>query len=177
MTNQMYQMTSEVQKYSSKMTSINSKRLPAIYHKINWERLKSEANHPFPRVLDYGCGRYIEHIKEFVNSQGCCYSPYDPYWGHLIQNQTSLLCEPDIVLCSNVLNTIAENKIIIKIVSELLSYDKPVVISIYEGDKSWIGRESKKDCWQRNQTLDAYCVNNKLQTYHGVITTDKSIIL
>jgi hypothetical protein len=32
----------------------------------------------------------------------------------------------------------------------------PVYITVYEGDKSGVGRETKKDCWQRNERLYVY---------------------
>ena len=32
----------------------------------------------------------------------------------------------------------------------------PVYVTVYEGDKSGVGRETKKDCWQRNEQLIFY---------------------
>ena len=74
------------------------------------------------------------------------------------------------------MNVIAENKIILGIVEELLSYEKPVAISIYPGDKSGVGKPTTKG-YQRNQPLGDYYLHHSLMTYHGVITNDKSIIL
>ena len=171
MTNQMYQMTSEVQKYSSKMTSINSKKLPAVYKKIDWDKLPYNFT-----VLDYGAGKYLKHIADFINKKGGAYYGYDKYNQTPEYNRACLSCNPDVIICSNVLNVIAENKIILGIVEELLSYEKPVIVSIYPGDRSWIGKPTTKG-YQRNQTLDAYCLHHSLITYHGVITNDKSIVL
>ena len=59
------------QEFSSANTSINSTKLPAIYNKIDWKKVRNnwyethdEMSWPF--VLDYGCGRYTEHINEFL---------------------------------------------------------------------------------------------------------------
>lgn len=171
MTTQMYQMTSEIQMYSSKETSINSTKLPVIFKKVNWSVLPLNFT-----VLDYGAGKYLNHIADFIHEKGGIYYGYDKYNQTPEHNENCLSCNPDIIVCSNVLNVIAENKIILGIVEQLLSYEKPVVITIYPGDKSWIGKPTIKG-YQRNQTLDAYCLHHSLITYHGVITNDKSIVL
>ena len=68
-----------IQEFTSAKTSINSKRLPAIYNKLNWSKLWRDSASIPPVVLDVGAGKYISHIKEFVESQGFVYAPYDPY--------------------------------------------------------------------------------------------------
>jgi hypothetical protein len=167
------------QEFSSAMTSINSKKLPAVYHKINWERLHKD--HNIIRVLDFGSGRYINHIKQFVNQNWGIYYPYDSYWMSELQNEVSLNCHPDIIICSNLLNVIKEEEIINEIIQTLLNYNCPVVFSIYEGDKSGIGRETKKGCWQRNEVIKPYFIpylnNKEIIPFHGLWTTDKTILL
>ena len=37
-----------------------------------------------------------------------------------------------------------------------LSNTKPYFFKIYEGNKSGIGKQTKKDCWQRNQKTKDY---------------------
>ena len=49
----------------------------------------------------------------------------------------------------------------------------PFFITVYEGDKSWVGRETKKDCYQRNETIDAYILTYLDKIKHGVITREK----
>jgi hypothetical protein len=39
----------------------------------------------------------------------------------------------------------------------------PVFVSVYEGDGSGVGRQTKKDCWQRNEKLISYL--NKFNDY------------
>ena len=75
----------DAQVITSKNTSINSSKLPAVYNKIDWDALMfqwyKEHNglNPLGIVLDYGCGRYTQHIQDFVNSKGFYYIGYDPY--------------------------------------------------------------------------------------------------
>lgn len=59
------------QSVTSANTSINSKRLPAIYGKI---RLNEG-----DRVLDYGCGRYTEHLTRHCLENHAELFPFDPF--------------------------------------------------------------------------------------------------
>lgn len=168
-----------MQEFTSAMTSINSKKIPAVYHKINWKKLHKY--HNIIRILDFGSGRYTDHIKQFVNQNWGIYYPYDPYWMSELQNEVSLNCKPDIIICANVLNVIKEEEVIKDIIFGLLEFGCPIVFSIYEGDKSGIGKETKKGCWQRNEVFKPYftsCINsNKIIPFHGIWTTDKTILL
>ena len=153
------------QEFSSANTSINSKKLPIIYNKINWDtvRLIYGKNKAFI-VGDYGAGRYTEHIRQFVESQGGYYFPYDPSFGndnyklkHLLEGEMV-----DILICSNVLNVIKEDNIVQLVHSWISNYDTNYFITIYEGDKSGVGRQTKKDCWQRNEVTQKYCFNGEI---------------
>lgn len=59
--------------YTSANTSINSEKLPRIFSKISdiWEE--------YSAVLDYGCGKYTDHIKGHCMQHNKCYLPVDPY--------------------------------------------------------------------------------------------------
>ena len=57
-------MTTATQTYTSANTSVNSKRLPAIYKKIDWYRIKLQYNKLV--VLDIGAVKYTQHIKEYI---------------------------------------------------------------------------------------------------------------
>lgn len=165
------------QKYTSKNTSINTKRLPAIYNKINWTYVKSKIEYDICknmetsslchlRVVDIGCGRETSHIENMLRKYGFDYYPYDPYWCSEEQNKRALKIlmedEEAVVICSNVLNVIAEPEIVDKIhkmVSTMgasRNQRKLYFITIYEGDKSGNGKESKNGCWQRNEKLYKY---------------------
>ena len=63
------------------------------------------------------------------------------------------------ILVSNVLNVIEEDEIIIDILNtckELLKSNGRVLITVYEGDKSGRGKQSKEDCYQRNARTAEY---------------------
>ena len=63
------------------------------------------------------------------------------------------------ILISNVLNVIEEDEIILQIIKtckELLESDGRVLITVYEGDKSGKGKQSKEDCYQRNARTAEY---------------------
>ena len=133
-----------MQKYTSKNTSVNSKKIPALFSKFPFKG-KS--------VLDYGCGKYPEIIKEYVEGCSGRYFGYDPYnlGNEIPKGQTF-----DVVTISNVLNVIQEDEVIESIIREAMKLASTVIVSIYEGDKSGIGRMTKKDCYQRNQNRDWY---------------------
>lgn len=141
------------QKYTSAGTSINSKKLPAIYNKVR-----------FPtgsRILDYGCGRFIDHIKEKVESQGCTYYPYDPY--NLPENKLPNEMF-DYAICSNVLNVIAEDNIVRDVIKTVVSHSQKAYFTVYEGDGSGIGKITGKDSYQRNEKTNKYA---NLMQYMG----------
>ena len=134
-----------MQKYTSKNTSVNSKKIPALFNKFSFEG-KS--------VLDYGCGKYPEIIKKYVEGYSGKYFGYDPYnLGNEIPKNQAF----DVVTISNVLNVIQEDEVIERIVREAMKIANIAIVSIYEGDKSGIGRMTKKDCYQRNQNKHWYC--------------------
>ena len=80
-----------------------------------------------------------------------------------------------LAICSNVLNVIDSDDALNETL-EVLACAQNVAITVYEGDKSGIGRATKDDCWQRNERLATYLP--KVQRYfpnahirHGMITT------
>lgn len=171
---------------TSKNTSINSTKLPAVYNKINWNKLMKEwmiqngGENPIGIVLDYGCGRYTDHIQDFVNSKGFYYLGYDPYWKNVdFANELDQISKINggglaAVVCSNVLNVIPwwEG---VKRVSSLVHYlgylaRNRYFLTIYEGNKSGVGQETKKDCWQWNKTTDCYLFTAQDDIKKGVIT-------
>ena len=163
-------MTTATQTYTSANTSVNSKRLPAIYKKIDWNKLKVKYGDLV--VLDIGAGKYTQHIKEYIESKGGEYIPYDPYNLSPADNlyAGANFHRATVVICSNVFNVIKEMDVIYDIHDMITKYKVPYFISIYEGDKSWIGRETKKGCWQRNETIDAYLINCREGIFNKIIT-------
>ena len=143
------------QTYTSAATSINSAKLPRIFSAVDMQGLT---------VLDYGCGRYTDHIRQHVEAQNARYLPYDPYnqpddvntksRAHAILAHVAGV--PTVAVLSNVVNVIKEDAIIIDIIRDAMNLAGNVIISVYEGDRTGNGRQTGPDQWQRNETKTAY---------------------
>lgn len=142
---------------TSKNTSINIYKLPAIYHKINWTSYKEKT------VVDFGCGRpeTQQLISKYLSKWNINYVPYDPYWCSDIQNVVAmdmLYCNDcDVLVSANVLNILTDKEFypIIEKINDW-STECDIFISVYEGDKSRIQKQTKLDCWQRNLPTKDY---------------------
>lgn len=147
------------QTFTSAGTSINSKRLPAVYGRVRFA--------PGSAVLDFGCGRYVDHIQAAL-PRGVVYLPWDPYnqpdrvndstkrrlWAGIRSGRP--LC----VVCSNVLNVIDDDDTVQSIARELTFLaDRSggaVYVTVYEGNRSGAGRQTGPDSYQRNAPLRDY---------------------
>ena len=148
-----------MQKYTSANTSINSEKLPAVYRKA---KLTARI------VMDYGCGRYTDHIKEYVNAQNKVYLPYDPYNQPEDKNKLSVTYVlnamyarfPVDVICSNVLNVIDDDETVQKIARHIENITARTTgtgyVTVYEGNRSGTGKQTGKDQYQRNEPLRNY---------------------
>lgn len=159
-----------MQNYTSKNTSINTWRLPAIYNKLNWKELKRDAlkKHPATPLLvyDYGCGKNPHLIRDHLATMGIEYHGYDKYWF------PEAVCKrhPDVIVCSNVLNVIDSATEVRIIQSWIRSFCIPFFITVWEGDKSYISRATKKDCWQANKPTEEYLFHYSDRIKNKIIT-------
>ena len=147
------------QTFTSSATSINRSRLPAVF---------SKAQFPHRLVMDYGCGKYVDHIREHMESLHKDYLPYDPYNQDDDRNAATatLVCNamylhyPVDVVCSNVLNVIDDDDTVRKIARHLVEITTMSggigYVTVYEGDRSGIGRQTGSDQFQRNEPLRSY---------------------
>lgn len=163
-----------MQKHSSKNTSINTTKLPALYNKVNWSYYSSPASNY--HIIDVGCGR-IETQKlirdKLKHHKIHNFYPMDPYHcdNDTIERSKRVADSSvnKVLVCSNVLNVIDNDQSLDDLISFLcdvivsttvepegIYYMNPCYITVYEGDKSGVGRETKKDCWQRNERLSVY---------------------
>ena len=147
------------QTFTSAATSINSTKLPRVYRHVK----------PAPGsvVLDYGCGRYTDHIRSAL-PEDVKYLPWDPYNqpGHVNKATAMLLWRyvnagrPLTVVCSNVLNVIDDENTVASIADDLATVairsGGTVYVTVYEGDGSGVGRQTGPDQWQRNEKLRSY---------------------
>lgn len=172
------------QQYDSARTSVNSKKLPAIFNKIDFDAISLHGNIPI-LVVDYGCGKYYDFTwkklqKKFQDKIYFSYFPADPnfqpvnfyYLEDEVKTWKRRFPAGDVVVvCSNVLNVIKEDNIIQQIKKRLFDITPFVFFSVYEGDRSGIGRETKQGCWQRNEKLIVYQDTSHFESIrHGVLT-------
>lgn len=150
------------QTHTSATTSINKTKLPAVYNRFTLA--------PGSVVLDYGCGRYTDHIRRHAAMQLCCaYLPFDPYNQPRKTNQKSLIKFteltadtdlPAVVVCSNVLNVIDNDDTVQAVANHLVRLATMAggraLVTVYEGDGSGNGRETGPDQWQRNEKIRSY---------------------
>ena len=132
-------------KTQSKATSINT--LNRVYKDIAEKYPKGTV------ILDYGCGRFNTN-KDFAEAHGFKWYGYDPGWKTETENAEALNCHPDIIICSNVLNVVDDDTMF-EIMHHIDKYLVPVYYTIYEGDKSGIGKETTKG-FQRNEKTSEY---------------------
>lgn len=100
-------------------------------------------------ILNYGCGKYYKKHKEMFGNNLLNYDKYIPEI-NIIPNDNDF----EIVVCSNVLNVIQDNKEI----QDILNYfdtlkGKKIYITIYEGDKSNIEKITTIGTYQKNKPL------------------------
>jgi hypothetical protein len=158
-----------MQKHSSKNTSVNIAKLPAVYNKIYWGSYNKH------NVFDIGCGQLKtqQMIKEFLSDHDVKhFYPWDPNYkclGNKIKTVAAMnnVDTQKVIICSNVLNVIDDDESLCNLIAFICDMSviqepngiyrmNPVYITVYEGDKSGVGRETKKDCWQRNERLIFY---------------------
>ena len=162
-----------MQTFTSSATSINRSKLPAVYGKTCFSASV---------VLDYGCGKFTDHIRDCLRRQGCVLLPFDPYNQPVHVNLVSMnyvdRCKkehvPVDIVCSNVLNVINSDGE----VSRICHYIEQVVgdtsgtayITVYEGDRSGVGRQTGRDQYQRNEPLREYLrFFHRATISHGMI--------
>ncbi|BAP57374.1 hypothetical protein THII_3077 [Thioploca ingrica] len=106
-------------------------------------------------VLDIGGGKFDAN-KIYATGLGVKLYVYDKFNRSEVENQAALACNPDAIVCNNVLNVIDDGQALRNLIALCASYQVPCYFSVYEGDKSGISNASKKDCWQRNWRIEDY---------------------
>ena len=145
---------------SSSNTSINSRLMPRFF-KIAIEKKLINKN---TVNFDYGSGKY-NNVNEFLLENSIINLQYDPFNKDFNTNCNSikyaLQFGLDYITCNNVLNVIDNDNELINIVNDIYTLssikNSIVFFTIYEGDKSGIGKETQNSkSWQRNQKKDDY---------------------
>jgi hypothetical protein len=162
------------QKYSSANTSINSTKLPASTKHIEWKKFTGK------NFLDYGGGKFnnlVNFLQDNFNINCHVYDKFNRNWK---ENLDALECKPAGIICNNVLNVIEEMEVINSILNHIASFDTVVYFSIYEGNKSGVGKITKSDCYQRNETIKEYVPMIKkyfsfVSVKNGIITASNNL--
>lgn len=148
------------QKYTSKDTSVNTGKLPYLFSHL--ESLVGKAQNPDHWILDIGCGKETSHIQKKCNDLGWGYIGYDPYNQTSAMNSKALLAmeifRVSIATLSNVVNVIDDDQAMIEAIKLGISHavSHVALVTIYEGDRTGVGRVTKRDCYQRNMKRKDY---------------------
>ncbi|MDM8560587.1 hypothetical protein [Candidatus Parabeggiatoa sp. HSG14] len=125
-------------------------------------------------VLDIGGGKYDTN-KIYATGLGVKLYIYDKFNRPEAENTQALACNPDIIVCNNVLNVIDDGQAMRNVIALCASYQVPCYFTVHEGNKSGIGGISKKECWQRNwKTADYVPILQKY--FYSVVCKGKLII-
>ena len=139
-----------MQTYTSKRTSINSGKAPAIYG-----MKKAIAIMTGKKVIDIGGGRF-DTAQEAARVYGATVSIYDPYNRSEEHNRDVIAGSYDVAIISNVLNVIDSTAARLDVVQLAGQKAAVVLITVYDGDKSGTGRQTAADSWQENRTTATY---------------------
>lgn len=139
------------QEFTSANTSINSTKVPALFKKVDWSMIHKN--------VDIGGGKF-DTATEFLAGLGVVNLIFDPFnrtEEHNLRVVMDLAINPaETATISNVLNVIKEKDKRIEVLKNARKWSKMTFISVYEGDKSGVGRKTKKGCWQENRKLADY---------------------
>lgn len=137
------------QKFTSAGTSINSKNTPSLFKKIAFQDDDT--------VFDYGCGKYPEIIAKSLK---CNYFGYDKFnQSESVNNafmRAAKTAPNRIFTCCNVLNVIDSDDVVQSIIDYATANFSRVYFQIYEGNKTGMGKITKKNCYQRNMKTADY---------------------
>lgn len=151
-----------MQEFTSANTSVNSTKAPAVYsNKIAQNLIRNK------RVIDMGGGKYDTGVKAGAKV-GAVVNIYDPYNRSESHNKAVLSGSYDVAIISNVLNVIKKADAraeLLKLASQKVN---TILVTVYAGNGSGIGKQSKEDCWQENRKLESYMVEIEQATGYKV---------
>lgn len=151
-----------MQEFTSANTSINSTKAPAVYsNKVAQNIIRNK------RVIDMGGGKYDTGIEagKKVNAIVKVYDPYNRSESH---NKSVMQGVYDVAIISNVLNVIKEADARAELLKLASQKADTILVTVYAGNGSGIGKQSQKDCWQENRKLDSYIAEIEQATGYSV---------
>lgn len=148
-----YEIENVDQEFTSENTSINSNKLPAIFHLVDFK--------PGTMNLDYGGGKFdnaTEYLAE-LNVTNLVYDPFNRSADHnkMVLSEIRSNGGADTATCSNVLNVIKEPEVrinVLKNIAKLVKSSGTVYITVYEGSGSNEGAPTKSGYQLNRKTAD-----------------------
>lgn len=166
------------QEFSSRDTSVNSKKTPAVFKMVGDAWKNGSVN------IDIGGGKY-DTLTAALQSKGVTNYIYEPYGRTANQNAYILsqlqakMLQGDTATCSNVLNVIKESAVRANVIHQVAKAIKPegtAYFTIYEGHNgNGRGAVSMKDCWQNNRKAETYI--DEIKQYFGSVTMKGKLII
>ena len=145
-----------IQEISSAKTCL--KQIAGGFTTMEKHKLHKRGN----RNMDLGGGTYdlaTEHLKQ-LGVRNLVLDPFNRPFEETDRILEELFLESaDTGTCFNVLNVISEPHARLLVLETLHTMVKPeglIYIDVHPGDRSGVGRITKKDCWQENRVLDTY---------------------
>lgn len=140
------------QEITSQDTSINSKKLPAIFNKkLAFELFAEDSIN-----VDLGGGKFDNVLDTYEHFTNVVIDPFNRSFDEnfkgifYLQNKGA-----DTVTLSNVLNVLSNESDIHNVLMQAENFADVCYITVYEGDGSGIGKETSKG-FQRNAKLATY---------------------
>lgn len=145
------------QEFTSANTSINNKKIPALF------TMSKATFEPDTVNFDIGGGKY-DTATDYLYGLGVRSFVWDKYnrtekWNKNVINTLIMCGGADTVTISNVLNVIKEQENRHELLEMAYVFSKPtatIYITVYEGDKTGIGKQTKTDCYQLNRKTAGY---------------------
>ena len=144
-----------VQEYTSKNTSINKTKVPALFSTVD----KHIGWNPHTINFDIGGGKY-DTAKDYLSKRRVRCFIYDKYNRSEPNNRSILkvlsLKKADTATISNVLNVIREKEVrqeVLRLAYDYVKQGGVIFISVYNSGKEG---ESKPDCWQNAMGIHEY---------------------
>lgn len=167
------------QEFSSRDTSINKTKVPAVYKMVKetegWS--KGTVN------IDIGGGKY-DTLTNALQADGVESFIYEPYGrtsnenAYILAQLQSKTLLGDTATCSNVLNVIKESAVRSNVIHQVAKSIKPegtAYFTIYEAKGNGIGAVSKNDCWQNNRKAETYV--DEIAQYFGEVSMKGKLII
>ena len=158
------------QGFGSAGTSLN--QVPSATRKIKWE--------PGTVNVDIGGGRF-DKATNYLEEKGVENLVFDPFNRNSEHNKAVAERvrdeKVDTVTCNNVLNVIDSEQSRANVIlqaAKALRKGGTAYFSVYEGDKSGVGRQTKSDSWQNNRPTRDYVP--EIEQYFEDVTLKNGVI-